>query len=156
MKKERNTYYLEFEFAYKDIMPKITCEQYIEQMDGNLLDYKFFCFHGKVAYIQVDFDKTTNHSTSFYNRQWEIMDFTYDKPGHEPIAKPEGFEKMMAIAEKLAQPFIFVRVDLYNINAKIYFGELTFYPNSGLGIFTPQEWDGKFGKLLCISSTVRK
>jgi len=149
LKNEKNTYYIGFQFAYKNIIPKITCEQYIEQIDKNLLDYKFFCFHGTVAYVQVDSDRDTNHSISFYDRQWEKMNFRYaDKPDHAVIPKPEVFEEMLALAEKLAQPFVFVRADLYNINAKIYFGELTFYPTDGISPFTPQEWDAKLGDLI--------
>jgi hypothetical protein len=151
LRKESNHYYYSFEFSYKNIIPKIVCEQYIEQIDGKLLDYKFFCFNGNVKYIQVDFDRHTNHTQSFYNREWEKVNFTLKfEQKMEPIAKPEHFDKMLEIAEKLSQDFTFVRVDLYNIDAQIYFGELTFCPGSGMYVFNPNEWDEKLGELIVL------
>lgn len=151
LQKESNHYYHSFEVSYKNIVPKIICEQYIEQLDGKLLDYKFFCFNGKVEYIQVDFDRHTNHTRSLYSRKWEKMNFILKFAQQiEFIPRPECFEKMVEFAERLAQDFLFVRVDLYNISTKIYFGEMTFYPGSGMEAFFPQEWDGKFGELLIL------
>jgi hypothetical protein len=155
MKKESNNYIHSFEFSYKNIVPKITCEHYLEQPDGQLLDYKFFCFHGQAQYIQVDFGRFTNPSRSFYDRQWELMDFTTIwKRQEEPIPKPEGFDKMIELAEKLARGFVFMRVDFYNVDGKIYFGEMTFYPDNGTGVFIPHEWDGKFGDLLTLPKNI--
>jgi hypothetical protein len=147
LRKESNHYYYSFEFAYKNIVPKIMCEQYIEQIDGELLDYKFFCFNGIAKYVQVDFDRHTNHIQSFYDREWKKLNFTIEYPQKfEPIPKPEYFDEMLKISEKLSQGFVFVRVDLYHVDAKIYFGELTFYPGTGMYMFNPSEWDEKLGE----------
>lgn len=155
MKKESNHYYNSFEFGYKDIKPKIICEQYIEQLDGKLLDYKFYCFNGRFKYVHIDFDRQTKHTRSFYNREWEKLNFTTRYPQRaEPIKKPDQFDKMIEIVEALAKGFIFVRVDLYNIDKKIYFGELTFYHGSGMEVFTPQEWDAKLGELITLPQKI--
>jgi len=106
-----------------------------------LPEFKFYCFHGRFEYVDIIFGvHTTNPTRSFYNRNWEKQNFTTRRILEtEPFPKPDRFEEMIAIAEKLAQKFVFVRVDLYNVNTKIYFSELTFSPASGMVTFIPQE-----------------
>ena len=88
-----NHYYYSYEWQYKDIEPKIICEKYIEQMDGNLLDYKVVCFKNKAKYIEIEVDRYTNHTTCFYNLNWEKQIFTLTYPLYSMnIDKPKKFK----------------------------------------------------------------
>lgn len=139
------------EYPYKDVPRRIIAEQYMEDESGHeLKDYKFFCFHGEPRIIQLDFDRFTQHKKNLYTLEWELLPFSFNYPSHPECVfpKPDGLEKMIALARILSKGIPFVRVDLYNINGKIYFGELTFFPASGVGRFTPHEWDYKLGELI--------
>lgn len=141
------------EWAYKGIKPRILAEQYIELNKGeDLVDYKFYCFAGNPLYCQVIKDRTTQETIDFFDRDWRHQEFfglrakvTQSK---ERIARPVNYDKMLEIAEKLSKGLPFLRVDLYNLEGKIYFGELTFYPAAGLGYFTPEEWNLRLGDLI--------
>ncbi|GEM_PF-365285 len=136
---------------YDDIPPKIIIEKFIDDLKwGFPLDYKFFCFYGKAYYIQVDVDRFGAHKRILFNINWQEMPFSYAYPkSKERIDKPFKFEEMKLIAEQIAQGLEFCRVDLYNPDEKgIFFGEITLYPESGLGRFIPREWDFRLGKLL--------
>ena len=135
---------LNMEQHYHAIPRKIIAEEYIEQDDGNLYDYKIHCFNGKPEYIQVVGDRDWNaHSakTSFYDTEWRITPYAYGRPRYENSKqKPEQLEKLLAIAERLCRDFIYVRVDLYLLdNGDIKFGEMTFHPLSGFGKWQPPE-----------------
>ena len=144
-----NHYYYSYEWCYKNIEPKIICEKYIEQMDGNLYDYKVFYFNGNSHYIQIDVDRYTNHTRCFYNLNWEKQIFTTLYPLYSMnIEKPKYLNLMIELSNKLCQGFYHVRVDWYVINNKLYFGELTFTHGNGIEKFMPQEYDYKFGELL--------
>ena len=149
-----NHYYYSYEWCYKNIKPKIICEQYIEQMDSNLVDYRIFCFNGVANYIIIDynakiFNVNAKYLRSVYNKNWEKLDIQIFHPVNKSIIeKPYCFAKMLSMSDKLSKKFIHVRVDFYIINNKPIVGELTFYHQGGLGKFFPQEWDYKFGKLL--------
>lgn len=148
------------EWPYKNIEPKIFAESLIE--DGNkldLIDYKFYCFNGEVRYCQVIKDRTTHETIDFYDTEWHRQPFYglnpmsanyIIRPSITSMAKPERYEKMVEIAAKLSEGFPFVRVDLYNVDGAIYFGEMTFYPASGFGVFTPPEYDNILGELLTL------
>lgn len=149
-----NHFFDSYEWCYKDIKPKILCEKYIKQFDGNLLDYKFLCFHGQPKYIWADIDRFGYHRRNFYDLEWNSIDnleLKYPKDPKVLIPRPPALKKMIEIATKLAQPFKHVRVDLYNLNGRIYFGELTFYSGSGFEIFKPLKWDHTLGKLIRIT-----
>ena len=116
-----------------------------------LKDYKFFCFNGKVRFLKVDFGRFVEHHANYYSPEGELLEF--GEQGLEPDPNhiemmPENLNKMISIAENLSEGFKFLRVDLYNVKGKIYFGELTFYPASGMGAFVPEEWDEKLGRML--------
>ncbi len=148
MDPKNNHAYNYLEYAYKNIEPKIVAEKYIKQMDGNLLDYKFFCFDGKAQYVQIDLDRYTHHTRCFYDMDFKKQEFTTCYPFYTgEVEKPEAFDEMRKIAETLAHGFPFVRVDLYNLDGKVKFGEMTFYHGNGTEHFEPQEWDLKLGKL---------
>ena len=126
----------------------------------DLPDYKFYCFDGEPKYCQVIRDRHSKETIDFYDMDWNHMPFVGLNPvarngltpvarnGLTPVARPEHLDKMQEICRKLAKDKPFVRVDLYVIDDKEYFGELTFYPASGFGVFTPDEWNRKLGDLL--------
>lgn len=146
-----NLFYAGREWPYKNVKPRIMAEQLIQDSNGELNDYKFFCFNGKVRCFKVDFDRFTSHGANYFNRDLELLHFgeVICPPNYQKdISLPENIDEMIAIAEKLSKEFVFVRVDLYNVDGKIYFGEMTFYPASGFGIFTSEDADIQLGKWL--------
>ena len=124
------------------------------QPSSDLKDYKFFCFDGEPRYCQVIRDRHVKETIDFYDNEWNHMPFVGLNPvaknGVEPVAKPQRLDEMLDLCRQLSHGIPFLRVDLYNIQGQIYFGELTFYPASGLGVFTPDEWDGKLGEMIKI------
>ena len=141
------------EWAYKGITPRILAEQYIELKKGeDLVDYKFYCFNGKPLYCQVIKDRTTKETIDFFDRDWNHQEFwglqSEVTQSEVTIERPINYDKMLEIAEELSQNIPFLRVDLYNLEGEIYFGELTFYPAAGLGSFTPDNWNLKLGELI--------
>ena len=137
------------EWQYSAIEPRFVIEKLLLDKAGSIpSDYKLHCLNGKVRFIQVDMDRETDHKKNLYDEEWNFIDCRFNYDNGSPVEKPAQLNKMIAIAEKLAKDFIYVRVDLYNIEDKIYFGELTFHPASGFGKFEPIEWDYKFGEML--------
>lgn len=145
---------LQGEWVYKDIHPRIIVEKLMKDTeDGDLKDYKFFCFNGKVFCFKVDFGRFTEHHANYYNAKGELLPFgeTICPPDFNyQISMPPNLSQMITLAERLSEGHPFLRVDFYNINSKIYFGECTFYPNSGFGTFVPEEWDEKLGELIVL------
>jgi len=130
------------ELQYKDVCPGILFEKLLTDDTGELKDYKFFCFYGKVKAIQVDFNRYTNHARTFMSPEWENLRFSSLYKLYEgEVKKPENLDVMISIAEELSKPHDFVRVDLYNVNGSIYFGELTFDHGSGYEPFTTKRDD---------------
>lgn len=139
------------EKPYKNVPRKIIAEKYINSSSGDLYDYKFFCFDGKPKFFKIDFSRFIDHHANYYNLNWNLLPFGESDLKTDPLfnpIKPENFSEMVEIAKKLSEGFKFIRVDLYNVNGKIYFGELTFYPASGFGPFSSHEWDIKIGNML--------
>ena len=139
-----------------DRKPKVIVEQYLESKenaDGSIDDYKFLCYDGKFRFLWIDKNRYSNHKRGFWNERLEVLDGVYsDHPTFDhAIPLPENIQEMIDVAEKLAKGFPFVRVDLYNINGKIYFGEMTYYPWSGFVTFTPDSFDYELGKYLDIN-----
>lgn len=138
------------EWAYEGTKNKIIVERFLDGNDDGLSgvnDYKFFCYEGKVKYIVLDGDRYVEHKRNFYDRDWNYIDAGTDcgKLG-DKIEKPKMLGEMIDVAEKLSEGFPYVRVDLYCVDGKIYFGELTFYPWSGYVQFTPDEFDFELGE----------
>lgn len=147
---KRDCYALGREWAYKDIVPKVIVEEYLEDTENKydgINDYKFICFGGKVYYVVFDVDRYSGHKRSIYDENWNYVDVETDceKLG-DVVPKPEGFEEMKKIAEDLSVDFPSVRVDLYWLNHRVYFGELTFYPWTGYVQFKPDEFDFEMGR----------
>lgn len=136
------------EWAYKNIKPKILIEEYLEEEDGKPpKDYKFFCFSGRVEFILITYDRFGYHREKHFTRDFSPLDLwngTDQYPG--PYSCPKNLGEMINIAETLSNDFDFMRVDLYNLKGKIYFGELTCYPAGGLAPFIPRKWDFIFGE----------
>ena len=147
---KRNYCFMNREWPYKNVKPRIIAEEYMVDESGyELKDYKFFCFDGKVKVLFVAKDRTkANEETKFdfFDENFNHLPFTNGHPNSEPpYVKPQNFEKMKELAEVLSKDIPHLRVDFYNINGKIYFGELTFFHWSGLTPFEPEEWDYKLG-----------
>lgn len=146
---ERNFYYAGREWPYKDVVPMIIAEKYIEDRNHELKDYKLMCFNGKVKCSFVCTERFSDEGlkVTFFDREWNMMPFErYYPKSNMPISKPINYEKMIELAEILSKDIPFVRVDFYEVDNKIYFGELTFYPGSGLEDFEPEEWDYTLGQ----------
>lgn len=142
------------ELHYSAIPHKIIAEEFIENVgsgDGDLYDYKFWCFDGKVKYIQFLSGRNTNGlKMAFYDLDWKKQEFVYSFPlDTKDMPRPENLDEMIAVAEKLAAGFNHVRVDLYRMDdGKLYFGEMTFTSASGNCSWQPAEWDLKMGELM--------
>ena len=145
---KENFYYKDREKNYKLIEPRIMCDAYLCPTDGELEEYKLFCFRGKVGFIQHNKAVGGNRHSNIFSPSWELMDVKYGYEGYPNDEKPECGDELISMAEKLAQPFEFVRVDLYHVDGKIIFSELTFHSGGGLVPFAPKEYDREFGKML--------
>lgn len=146
-----NYYYVHREYPYKNVKPRIIAEQYMVDESGTeLKDYKFFCFDGKCKMLFIATDRSIGDVRfDFFDTEFNHLPFKQGHPwANKKIIKPTGFERMIEIAETLSKGFPHIRVDLYNINGKIYFGELTFFHFSGNVPFEPAEWDYKIGEWL--------
>jgi hypothetical protein len=151
---KRKYYWLQREWPYKNIKPKIICEKYmVDESEVELKDYKLMCFNGKVKCSFVCSNRNSNNglNVDFYDLNWEIMPFSrhYSNSG-TIFSKPNNYEKMCEFSEKLSATFPFVRMDFYEINKKLYFGEFTFYPGSGFEEFTPSNYDVLLGSWLSL------
>lgn len=148
----QNYYLTGREWPYRNVERKILAEEFISTgKDMDLMDYKFFCCNGEPYYCQVISDREKLMSIDFFDKDWSHQDFHEPKEypfSSKEIVKPKNFELMWNLARKLALDIPFVRVDFYNLNGQIYFGEITFFPTSGMGGFEPEEWDEKFGRLI--------
>ena len=140
--------YASFEMNYKDIPRKIIAEVYMEDSSGELPDYKFMCFDGKPYCCWIDKGRFTNHTRDIYDMNWDLLPWTEHFPNSgESTPKPKNYSKMIELATILSQGFSHVRVDLYNIDGKIYFGEMTFCESSGFCAFTPDNYDFILGEM---------
>lgn len=150
-----HNYYLNGrEWPYKNVPRRIIAEKFMAPEKSpapkDLLDFKFFCFNGEPKFLYVS--DTPSHSLAFLNTDWTLTDFGRDDyhPLNKIPEKPENLEEMLAIARKLSAGIPHVRVDLYNIDKHIFFGELTLFTGSGFIPFNPKEFDGKLGDLLTL------
>lgn len=150
----RENYYLHGrEWPYKDVPRRIIAEQYMEDESGyELKDYKIFNFNGKPQFIEVDFDRFTNHRRNIYSCDWNMLDMEIQykaNPSHQ-IARPKCLNEMLHLSEILSANIPHVRTDFYVINEQIYFGELTFFHGSGMEFFYPQQWNEIIGNWITL------
>lgn len=147
---KRNFYWANREWPYKDVKPCIIAEQYMVDDSGyELRDYKFFCFDGEPMAMFIATDRSSHVSTKFdfFDMDFNHLPFTNGHPcAEEAPKKPKCFDEMICLAKILSQGIKQVRVDFYEINGRVYFGEMTFSHWSGMVPFKPEEWDYKFGE----------
>lgn len=145
-----NYYYQGREWLYKKIKPRIICEKYMVDESGvQLKDYKFFCFDGEPKAMFIATDRGVDTRFDFFDMKFNHLPFSqHYKNSNKKINKPAGFDKMVELAKVLSKGIPHVRVDFYDINGKIYFGELTFFHFSGFEKFEPEEYDYIFGSWL--------
>jgi hypothetical protein len=142
------------EYPYKNVIPRIIAEKYMVDESGyELKDYKIFCINGKAKFLFVVSERNTEKETTFdfYDTDWNHLPVMNGHPNNKDgFEKPKKLEQMLLIAEKIAKELDTpqVRIDLYDVKDKIYFGEITFFHNSGFVPFEPEEWDYKFGQLI--------
>ncbi|MCG4520993.1 ATP-grasp fold amidoligase family protein [Butyricimonas sp. DFI.6.44] len=136
------------EIQYKGIVPKIVCEQFIGINDVVPEDYKFFCFHGEPYFIQIDEGRQSKHTRVIYDCDWNLLSMEYGFPKGEARECPKQLDEMLDIAAKLAEGEVFVRVDLYIVGERIYFGEMTYTPGNATEKFMPDFYDEEWGKLI--------
>lgn len=156
----KNTQLNGWAHAYYSLKPRVLAEEYMHELDGgNLIDYKFYCFDGRVEFVYTTsrtFDSKENPSEAdyprtFFNTKWEKINVALaDHPTADGIPKPKHFEEMIEIAKKLSKGFPFVRVDFYDTEDLPLLGEMTFYPTGGMKTLTPIEYDRELGDLFII------
>lgn len=151
---KRQYYWEQREWQYRDLKPRIICEQYMD--DGaaeGLTDYKLMCFDGQVRYIFVCSNRYSERGLNIdiYDDNWQMMPYTRRcaTNGRE-ITKPDQYDNMRCLAERFAQGLIFLRVDFYIISGYIYFGELTLHPGSGFEAFSPEQFDQMLGSRISL------
>ena len=153
-----NYYYNGREWPYKDVKPRIIAEKYMEDKETKeLRDYKFFCFGGEVRCFKVDFDRFIEHHANYYDKDKNLLKFgeaNYPPVYSREIEMSSNIDTMISFAEQLSKNIPFLRADFYDVDGKTYFGELTFYPASGFGNFTSEEWDNVLGKWIELPQTV--
>ena len=163
---KKNFYYMGREWPYKNVKPRIIAEKYMvdesdykledSEINAGLSDYKMMCFNGKVRCSFVCSERFTKGlKVTFYDNDWNILPFERHYPkSDKPVAKPKTFDNMVQLAEKLSKDIPFVRSDFYEIDGKLYFGELTFYPGSGFEDFTPDSVDYEIGQLIKLPDAI--
>lgn len=147
---KKNFYYYGREWPYKNVNPKIIAEQYMEDSEtAELRDYKVYTFNGVAKICMINQDRKTHTRADYFDREYNWLDFTwgYDHAVHLP-EKPINYELMYELAEKLAVGTTELRVDFYEVNGCVYFGELTFFDASGFDRIEPIDWDYKLGSWL--------
>lgn len=147
-----NPYYLSREYPYKNVKPKIIAEELMLDTNGNLpTDYKFFCFDGQPKLVLVAKDREKEATISFYDMDFNPLNLYHThKRGNACDEKPVMFNEMKKIAKKLSQGMKFVRLDFYELNDNVYFGEYTFFPGGGFYLFYPEEWEQRLGDLIIL------
>ena len=149
---DKNFYWSSREWPYKNVKPRIIVEQYMSSFGDNPDDYKVHCFNGKPKIILVCKDRFNQNGMSedFFDTKWRHLDLKRpnQKTSQELISKPVKLEEILSYSKELSKDIPFLRIDFYIIDGKVYFGELTFFPASGLRPFVPEEWDKKMGKMI--------
>jgi hypothetical protein len=147
-----NYFYKSREYPYKNAIPRIIAETYMcDEKQTALTDYKFFCFNGKPEFVQITVNNDGIKNSGYYNMSFETIPFnTGNALPQIAMPKPQNFDEMIKISELLSQDLLHIRIDLYNVNTKIYFGEFTFHNAGGIIHFDPPEWNKIIGDKLQI------
>ncbi len=149
---KNNYYYSGREWPYKNVKPRILIEKYMENDNSyELNDYKLYCFNGKVGFTLVCTGRYTREHTTetFFDENWNVLPFTEGNHLKDTSTKkPKNFDKMLEFSSKLSKGIPHVRIDWYEVKGKLYFGEITFFTESGFEKFQPEEWAYKFGDMI--------
>lgn len=149
---KNNGYWYGREWPYKNVKPCIIAEKYMEDsISKDLKDYKFFCFNGSMEFFDIDIDRFIEHRLNYYDRNGNFLPFgkTYCPPDYtKKIEMPKNLDKMIELAETISHNTVLSRIDFYEIDGQVYFGEITFYPGSGFSPFTDEKWDYKLGDMI--------
>ncbi len=149
---KRNYFYFGREWPYKDVKPRIIAETYMEDKGtSELRDYKIYTFNGNAKLCMINQARKIDTKADYFDRDYNWLDFKWGyEHADSPPKKPKNYELMYILAEKIAAGTIELRVDFYEVNEQLYFGELTFFDGSGFDKFEPIEWDYKLGNLLVL------
>ena len=149
---KNNGYWYGREWPYKNVNPCIIAEKYMEDsISKDIKDYKFFCFNGSMEFFDIDIDRFIEHRANYYDRNGNFLPFgkTYCPPDYtKKIEMPKNLDKMIELAETISHNTVLSRIDFYEIDGQVYFGEITFYPGSGFSPFTDEKWDYKLGDMI--------
>lgn len=138
-----------FDFVYKDIKPRIYITEFINNKQNDLYDYKIMCFNGEPQFVWVDTGRFFNHKRTIYDLNFKKLNFKINNyESSNDLLKPDNFEEMLELSKILSSTFKFVRVDFYNVDGRIYFGELTFNSEAGVAKISPREVDIKIASRL--------
>ena len=160
---ERNYYEKAREWQYKNIEPCIIVEKLLLDDKGKVpMDYKIHCFNGKPEIIQIDLDRFSDHKRNLYDTDWNLLPFTWSmwengKPlwtNGRKIPQPNNLETLIKLAKTLSSDFIYTRIDFYEVDQSVFFGEITFHPGSGLEKIYPEEWAYTLGKRLSLPQNI--
>lgn len=144
-----NYFYKSREYPYKNVVPRLIAEEYmIDKNNSELIDYKFFCFHGEPKFLQISKKINDVRRVSYYDLEFNLLQFTTDGYNSYMFEKPMLFDEMKTIASVLSKNIIHVRIDLYVINNQVYFGEYTFHNNGGIIHFNPKDWNKRIGDFI--------
>lgn len=156
---KENIYQQFKEWPYKNVKPRIIAEKFMVDESGELRDYKFYCFNGEPKVFLVASERFSGHRTYFDYFDMEGNHLPFTQGGmNNPVtpALPSTFEEMKQVAKKLSHGLPHVRIDLYSVAEKVYFGEFTFFDSSGFEKFTPREWDNIFGNWLKLPTSSKE
>lgn len=144
----KNDIYVSFrEWPYKNVRPRIIAEKFMsDNIHPDLLDYKFYCFDGVPKVLVVATGRNVNLCFDYYDMDFNHLPFRQGGPNAScPVEKPRNLDKMIELAAALSKGIPHVRIDLFDVGSRIYFGEYTFFDSSGMAKFDPEEWDYNFG-----------
>ena len=152
----RDWFDLSREWPYRGVKPRILIEHYLEGDTGDVpYDYKIMCFNGRPTYIVVDADRYIRHTRNYYDTNWVKQDMFNRHPNIDrEIERPKELEEMLSVAEKLCQGLRHIRIDLYTVKGKVYFGEMTFFHGYGMEVFRPRSFEKHMGDLIPLDETV--
>lgn len=136
------------EWWYNNFKRFVFLEKHIGPPDCTTMDFKFYCFHGRVELIHTDTDRFTAHKRNFYDRNWIPLPIRLVWPSDKVVERPKELAQMIEIAERLSADLLFARIDLYLSEGKVIFGEITLSPGNAGEVFEPNEFDKKLGDLL--------
>lgn len=155
----RKYFYLRREWPYKDVTPRIIAEEYMEDNPGKkeLTDYKFLCFDGEPKLMYVVVDRTIGAKQNYYDMDFKKVNIQQCYPNTDKeIEKPKNFAKMVSIAKKLSKGIPHIRVDFYEVEGRVYVGELTLYDSAGMEKFDPPQYDEILGSYIDLDKVKRR